>query len=77
MADPSHQRKVVAGKIDALAISLKIQSTCTSLDVMRFKMNFEYMMKRNRNKTLQEIRKGALAVIKHLFDEHELCEEEW
>ena len=59
LADPGHRIKVVAGKIYALANSNKSQSTCTNLDATRFKMNFGYMLKRNRNKTLEDISKGS------------------
>ena len=77
LADPGHRIKVVAGKMYALANANKSQSTCTNLDATRFKMNFGYMLKRNRNKTLEDISKGSKAVIRHAFDDHQFCEEEW
>ena len=66
-ADPTHRTKTVATKIYALVKLNKKHSTCTSGDAIRFKVNFRYMLKRNCNKTLQEMSIAARAVINHSF----------
>ena len=40
-------------------------------------MNFRYMLKRNRDRTLQDMSNGAVVVIKHLFDHREYCDDDW
>ena len=55
LADPGHRTKTVAAKIYDLSMLSKSQSTCSKGGATRFKMNFGYMLKRNRIKTLQEM----------------------
>ena len=55
----------------------KSQSTCSDYDALHFKTNFGYMLKQNRNKTLDDMKKGATAVIEHMWDEHEYCSVDW
>ena len=77
LADPSHRVKVVASKIYALAALPQSQSTCLKVDAVKFKMNFGYMLKRCRDKGIEEISKGSLAVIEHSFNSHSYCNAEW
>ena len=77
LADPGHRTKSVSSKIYNLLKLKKSQSTCTKADAIRFKMNFGYMLNRNRGKTLQQISKASRAVIDHTFDKHDYCSTDW
>ena len=77
LADPGHRTKTVANKIYALLKLKKSETICTKGDCIRFKMNFGYMLKRNRTKPLHEFRKASFAVIYHSFDKHDYCSTEW
>ena len=77
LADPSHRTKVVAKYIFTLAALSKSKSTCITIDVVRVKTYFGYMTKTNRDRTISEIKIASLAVIKHLFDNHEYCNSRW
>ena len=77
LADPGYRTKTVSRKIYALVSLPKSQSTCCNGDAVRFKMNFGYMLKRNRRGTLKQMSKAAKAVIDHSFNYHEYCSEEW
>ena len=77
LAAPSHRIKVVAKYIFALAALPKSKSTCTKLDAVRLKKYFGYMNKTNREGTILEINIALLAIIEHLFDNHEYCNSRW
>ena len=77
LADPSHRTKVVAKYIFALATLPKSKSTCTKIDAIRVKKYFGYMLKTNRDRTIPEIKIASLAVIEHLFDNHQYCNSRW
>ena len=73
LADPSRRTKVVAKYFFTLAALPKSKSTCTTIDVVRVKKYFGYMIKSNRDRTISEIKIASLAVIEHLFDSHVYC----
>ena len=75
LANPSHRTKVVAKSIYHLAISSNKLSSCTKLDVMRFKKYFGYMILKNRMKSISEIGRVSKAVVEYLFDCHTYCDE--
>ena len=77
LADPSHRTKVVAKPIFALAISLNSKYTCTKVDAIRIKKDYEYMLKTNRMKTIVEIKFASKASIEHLFNNNEYCDSRW
>ena len=77
LADPSHRTKVVAKAIFVLAHLPKSISTCTNIDALRIKKYYGYMLKQSRMLTLDEIRVRCKAVIEHLFDNHEFCDDSW
>ena len=77
LADPSHRTKVVAKYMFNLATLPKSKSTCTKIDAVRVKKYFGYMLKTNRDRTIPEIKIASLAVIEHLFDNHQYCDSRW
>ena len=77
LADSSHSIKVVAKYIFTLAALPKIKSTCTKIDAVRVKKYFGYMIKTNRDRTISEKKIASLAVIEHLFDNHEYYNSRW
>ena len=76
-ADPSHRTKVVAKSIFLLSTLPMDSSTCTKVDVIRFKKYFGYMIKENRSKKISEIVFASKAVVEHLFNCHDYCNSNW
>ena len=77
LADPSHRTKAVAKPIIALAIAPNSKSSCTKVDAIRIKKYYEYMLKTNRMKTIEEIKFASKASIEHLFNNNEYCDSRW
>ena len=71
LADPSHRTKVVAKPIFILINASQNIRSCTKVDAIRFQINFGYMIKENRSKSISEICKASKVVIEHLFDCHD------
>ena len=77
LADPSHRTRVVARAIFALATLNLDQSECRTIDAMRFKRYFGFMLKQARNLTIEEMSVKFKAVVEHLFNNHLFCSPEW
>ena len=77
LADPSHRTKVVAKPVYLLASLATGVSTCTKVDDIIFKKYYGYMIKTNRMKNISEIMLVLNAVVEHLFDNYEYCDERW
>ena len=73
LADPSHRTKGVIKYIFALAALPKRKTICTKIDAYRVEKCFDYIIKTNRDRTISEIKIASLAVIEHLFDNHDYC----
>ena len=77
LADPSHRTRVVARVIFALATVSNKQSECQMIDAHRFKKYYGYMLKQCKNLTLEEISVRSKAVLYHLFNDHDYCDDSW
>ena len=75
--DPSHRTKVVAKPFFALAIQPKSVSEATNVDAGRIKKWYAYMIRDNRDKSFEQLKRAAEAVILHLFGIHTNCDEKW
>ena len=77
LADPTHRCKCVAKGIYALATKAKASSHVTKCDAMRIKKYYSYFIKKNRDKSFDEMKKRCYAPLEHLFDNHEHCDATW
>ena len=77
LADPSHRTKVVVKAIFILAHMPKSQSECTTIDALRIKKYYGYMIKQARTMTMGELKNRCKAVIEHLFNDHTYCDLSW
>ena len=78
LADPTHRVKCVAKAIYAL-VSLKggAGCGCTKGTALRMKINWGYMLKQNREKTLADMKRACKAPVEHMFNNHEFCSSQW
>ena len=72
--DPNYSAKCVGGMVFELVSKNK---TMSKLDALRFKKQYQYYIKQNINKGIEHLRKYRMCPFEHLFDNHELCDEEW
>ena len=78
LADPSHHIKVVAKHIFYIVNDSKAQRCgCTRADAIRLKNDWGYMIKKNREKTIEELSAESKVPLEHMFNCHENCSAEW
>ena len=78
LADPSYCIKVVAKHIFYIVNDSKAQRCgCTSADALRLKKDWGYMIKNNREKTIEELSAASKVPLEHMFNCHENCSAEW
>ena len=77
LADQSHRTKMATKPVYYLANLAKSISPCTKADAIRFKRYYGHMIKTNRMKNISETMLASNAVVEHLFDNHEYCDERW
>ena len=77
LVDPSYLTKVVAKPIYLISLLSKDSCSSTKVDVIQCEKCFGYMIKTNRSKSFSEIMRAYKAVVEHLLDNHEFCDEKW
>ena len=73
LADPSHQKKIVAKHFYALASAPVSSSRVTNEHAKRMKKNWGYMLRQNINTPISEFLEKAKAPLQHSFNDHEHC----
>ena len=78
LADPFHCVKVVAKHIFSIANKSKAQRCgYTKADALQIKKDWGYMIKKNREKTIEELSEAGKVPLKHMFNGHDNCSSEW
>ena len=77
LANPCHQTKTACKPIFALVKIKKSESTCSRVDALRFMKYDAYMLRTNCEKSIDKICEAAQAVLEHLFNNHQYCDESW
>lgn len=77
LADPTHRIKVVATHFYELAKALVSESRVSKPMAKRLKKNWGYMLRQNRDKTIEEFVEKANAPLEHIFGNHHHCDKEW
>ena len=78
LADPSHLIKVVAKHIFSTVNDSKAQRCgFTRADALRLKKYWGYMIKKDREKTIEELSAASKVPLEHMFNYHENCSAEW
>ena len=78
LADPPHRIKVVAKHIFYIVNDSKAQRCgCTIADALRLKKDWGYMIKKNREKTIEELSTASKVPLEHMFNCHVNCSAEW
>ena len=79
-ADPSHRVKVIGKHFYALATKPMRESKVKNEHAKRMKKYWTYMInqqKRQPSENIEDVKKAAKAPLKHLFGNHENCDECW
>ena len=72
--EPSHRVKVVAKHIFSVVNeSRDLRYRCTKADALRLKKDWGYMIKNNREKTIEELSEASKVPLKHMFNSHANC----
>ena len=78
LADPRHRIKVMAKHIFYIVNDSKSQRRwCTRADALRLKKYWGYMIKKNREKIIEEFSAASKVPLEHIFNCHENCSAEW
>ena len=78
LADPSHRVKVVAKHIFSIVNkSRDLRCGCTKEDALRIKKYWVYMIKKNKEKTIEEFSESSKVPLEHMFNSHANCNSEW
>ena len=78
LADPSHSVKVVAKHILSIVNeSRDLRCGCTKAEALRIKKYWGYMIKKNREKTIEELSEASKVPLEHMFKSHANCSAEW
>ena len=75
LADPGHRTKTVFKPYFALVKLKKSESLCSRVNALRFKKYILYMLHTNCDKSIEESFEAAQAVIEHVLDNHQICNE--
>ena len=74
LADPSHRVKVVARHIFSIVNeSRDLGCRCTKADALRLKKYLGYMIKKNREKTIEDLSEASKIPLEHMFNSHDNC----
>ena len=74
LTDPSHHVKVVAKPIFSIVNKIRdMQCGCNKEDALRLKKDWGYIIKNNREKTIEELSEASKVLLKHMFNSHENC----
>ena len=78
LADPSHRVKVVSKHIFSIVNESRAQRCgCTKADDLLIKKDWGYMIKNNREKTIEELSEASKAPLGHMFNSRANCSAEW
>ena len=77
LADPSHQKKVVAKHFYALASAPVSSSRVTNDHAKRMKKNWGYMLQLNTQTPMNTFVEKSKAPLEHMFNNHKYCTVEW
>ena len=78
IADPSHRNKVVAKHIFYIVNDSKAQRCgCTIADALRLRKYWGYIIKRNMEKTIDELSASSKVPLEHMFNCHGNFSPEW
>ena len=78
IADPSHRVKVVAKHIFFIVNESRAQQCgCTKVDTLWINKYWGYMIKNNRDKTIEELIEASKVPLEHMFNSHDNCSAEW
>ena len=78
LAYPSHCMKVVAKHIFSIINeSRDLRCGCTKVDALRLKKYWGFMIKKNREKTIEDLSEASKVPFKHMFNSHANCSAEW
>ena len=71
LADPSHSVKVVAKHIFSIVNKSRPKRCwCTKADSLRLKKDWGYMIKKNREKTIEYLSEASKVPLEHMFNCH-------
>ena len=74
LADPSHCVKVVAKHFFSIVNeSRDLRCGCTKSDALRLKKYWEYTIKKNREKTIEDLSEASKVPLEHMFNSHDNC----
>ena len=74
LTDPSNRVKVVAKHIFSIANESRSQQcVLTKADELRIKKYWGYMIKNNREKTIEELSEACKVTLEHMFNSHDNC----
>ena len=74
IAYPSHRVKVVAKHIFSIINESKAQRYgCTKADTLRLKKYWGYMIKNNRENTIEDLSEASKVPLEHTFNNHDNC----
>jgi len=74
LVDPSHRRRVYGSQLYKAESKIKGMNKTGCECLIR---NFGYVVKQNRNKTMEEFVKALKATFDHHFDKHDYCNPSW
>ena len=72
LAEPSHHVKVVTKHIFSIVNgSRDLRCGCTKADSLRLKKDWGYMIKKNREKTIEKLSEASKIPLEHIFNSHD------
>ena len=77
-SDPSHRVKVLAKHIFSIVNESRYRRCgFTKADTLRLKKDWGYMIKNNREKTIEELSEASKITPEHMFNSHANCSAYW
>ena len=78
LADPSYRVKVVAKHIFSIVNKRRdLRCGCTKADSLHLKTYWGYMIKKNREKTIEKLSEASKVPLEHMFNSHANYSAEW
>ena len=78
LAYPSHRVKVVAKHIFSIVNEIRyLRYGCTKADALQLKKDWGYMIKNNREKTIEYLSEASKVPLEHMFNSHANFSAEW